>query len=260
MHPIAMFTVTGLLLAGAAPAFAQTTTTPAPVVNSGSMQAPGQMRTDKLIGRNIQNTQNETIGEIKSVMLNQSGSVESVIVGVGGFLGIGEREVALGWNDLNVSADGEKVTTAMTKDQLQSLPEYQYADTNQRGTVFGARSTIPGASSTAMTTTTSPTNATATPTGSVGASKLVGLNVRNAQGETIGEIKEVLISNGGSIQSAIVAVGGFLGVGERNVALAWNQLKFQRDGEQLRAMIGMSKDQLKTLPEYTEQRGAWSMK
>ncbi len=84
--------------------------------------------------------------------------------------------------------------------------------------------------------------------------------MRNAQGETIGEIKEVLISNGGSIQSAIVAVGGFLGVGERNVALAWNQLKFQRDGEQLRAMVSMSKDQLKTLPEYKEQKGAWSMK
>jgi sporulation protein YlmC with PRC-barrel domain len=259
MHPIAMFTVTGLLLAGTAPAFAQTnTTTPAPIVNSGSVQAPGQVRSDKLIGRNIQNTQNETIGEIKSVMLNQSGSVDSVIVGVGGFLGVGEREVALGWKDLNVSDNGEKVTTAMTKDQLKALPEYKYANNSERGTVFGARSTTNG-TSTAATTTRTPAT-TAAPAGYVGASKLVGLNVRNAQGETIGEIKEVLISNGGSIQSAIVAVGGFLGVGERNVALAWNQLKFQRDGEQLRAMVSMSKDQLKTLPEYKEQKGAWSMK
>ena len=254
MHPIAMFTVAGLLLVGTAPAFAQTTT-PAPIVSSGSTQAPGQVRSDKLIGRNIQNAQNETIGEIKSVVLNQSGSVDNVIVGVGGFLGVGEREVALGWKDLNVSDNGEKVTTSMTKDQLKALPEYKYADAKQRGTVFASRSTTSGPSNIAKAPA-----ATAMPAGYVGASKLVGLNVRNAQGETIGEIKEVLINNNGSIQSAIVGVGGFLGVGERNVALAWNQLKLQREGDQLRAMVGMSKDQLKTLPEYKEQKGAWSVK
>lgn len=255
MNRIAIFTATGLLLAGAAAAFAQTTTTPAPIVSSGGTQAPGQVRADKLIGRSIQSAQNETIGEIKSVMLNQSGSVDSVIVGVGGFLGMGEREVALGWKDMKVSDNGEKVTTSMTKDQLKALPEYTYADTKQRGAVFSSRSTTSTPSNTAMAPAT-----TGMPAGYVGASKLVGLNVRNAQGETIGEIKEVLISDNGSIQSTIVAVGGFLGVGERNVALAWNQLKLQRDGDQLRAMVSMSKDQLKSLPEYKEQKGAWLVK
>ncbi len=249
MHPIAMITVAGLLLAGTAPVFAQTTTTtPAPIVNSGSAQAPGQVRADKLIGRSIQNPQDETIGEVKSVVLNQNGTADTVIVGVGGFLGVGEREVALGWKDLKVSDNGEKVTTALTKDQLKALPEYKYADVKQRGTVFSSRSTTSTPSTAAM------------PAGYVGASKLVGLNVRNAQGETIGEIKEVLIAENGSIQSAIVAVGGFLGVGERNVALAWNELKLQRDGDQLRAMVNMSKDQLKALPEYKEQKGAWLVK
>jgi sporulation protein YlmC with PRC-barrel domain len=257
MHPVAMITVTGLLLAGTAPVFAQTTTTtPAPIVNSGSAQAPGQVRADKLIGRSIQNPQDETIGEIKSVVLNQNGTADTVIVGVGGFLGVGEREVALGWKDLKVSDNGEKVTTALTKDQLKALPEYKYADAKQRGTMFSSRGTTNGTA----TATKAPATTTAMPTGYVGASKLVGLNVRNAQGETIGEIKEVLISDNGSIQSAIVAVGGFLGVGERNVALAWNQLKLQRDGDQLRAMVNLSKDQLKALPEYKEQKGAWLVK
>ncbi len=98
---------------------------PAPIVSSGSVQAPGEVRSDKLIGRNIKNTQNETIGEIKSVMLNQGGSVDSVIVGVGGFLGMGEREVALGWKDLNVSDNGEKVTTTMTKGSAQGAAGIQ---------------------------------------------------------------------------------------------------------------------------------------
>jgi hypothetical protein len=256
MKPIALFTVTGLLLASTAPVFAQTKA-PAPVVNSGStMQAPGDVRTDKLIGRNIQNPQDETIGEIKSVMLNQGGSVDSVIVGVGGFLGMGEREVAIGWKDLNVTNNGEKVTTALSKDQLKALPEYKYADVKQRGTVFG----MPAMDKTTATAPHTPSATAAAPAGYVGASKLVGLNVRNAQDESIGEIKDVLIANNGSIQSAIVGVGGFLGVGERNVALAWNQLKLQRDGDQLKAMVTMTKDQLKTLPEYKQQQGAWLVK
>jgi sporulation protein YlmC with PRC-barrel domain len=260
MKPIAMFTLTGVLLASAAPVFAQTTTAPAPVVNSGTtMQSPGDVRTDKLIGRDIQNTQNETIGEIKSVMINQSGTVDSVIVGVGGFLGMGEREVALGWKDLNVTNNGEKVTTALSKDQLKALPEYKYADAKQRGTVFGLPATNTSTAA-ATRTTTAPTATTAAASGYVGASKLVGLNVRNAQDETIGEIKDVLIASNGAIQSAIVGVGGFLGMGERNVALPWSQLKLHRDGDQLKAMVSMNKDQLKTLPEYQQQQGAWTTK
>jgi hypothetical protein len=250
MKPIAVFALTGGLLALAGgPALAQTTP-PAPAAST--MQKPSEVRADKLIGRNVQNQANETIGEIKSVMLSQSGQVDSVIVGVGGFLGVGEREVALGWKDLNVSADGERVTTAMTKDQLKALPEYKYAEASQRGTVFGTRGT----------TTANVPAGTAMPAaaGAVGASKLVGLTVRNEQNETIGEIKEVLVNNNGAVQSAIVGVGGFLGVGERNVALAWNQLKLARDNDQLRAMVSMSKDQLKTLPEYQEQRGVWAPK
>jgi sporulation protein YlmC with PRC-barrel domain len=267
MKPIALFTMTGLLLASTAPVFAQSSTAPAPIVNSGTTtQGPGEIRADKLIGRNIQNPQNETIGEIKSVMLDQSGGkVDTVIVGVGGFLGIGEREVAIGWKDLNISENGEKVTTALTKDQLKAMPEYKYADAKQRGTVFGvpATNTNTAAAPRTTTTTTAPANtatATAPAAGYVGASKLVGLNVRNAQGESIGEIKEVLIGNNGAIQSAIVGVGGFLGVGERNVALAWNQLKLQRDSDQLKAMVNMTKDELKTMPEYQEQKGAWAVK
>jgi sporulation protein YlmC with PRC-barrel domain len=262
MKPIALFTLTGLLLASTAPVFAQSNTAPAPIVNSGSTtQGPGEVRADKLIGRNIQNVQNETIGEIKSVMLDQNGGkVDTVIVGVGGFLGVGEREVAIGWKDLTISNNGEKVTTALTKDQLKAMPEYKYADAKQRGTVFGVPAVNTNTAAAPRTTTTNSTATATAPAGAVGASKLVGLNVRNAQGESIGEIKEVLIGSDGAIQSAIVAVGGFLGMGERNVALAWNQLKLERDGDQLKAMVNMTKDQLKTMPEYKEQKGAWLMK
>jgi hypothetical protein len=99
-------------------------------------QQPGQVTTDKLIGRSIQNAQNETIGEIEAVVLDPDGKVGAVVVGVGGFLGIGQRDVAIQWTALEVGSNGEKVTTALTKDQLKALPEYRYAEEKLRGTVF----------------------------------------------------------------------------------------------------------------------------
>lgn len=142
------------LLAAAPVAMAQTTTTPAPaptapsVTPPGAVKAPmanatdpavvpgGQADAKKLIGRNIKNANNDTVGEIKSVFLDKDGKVQTVIVGVGGFLGMGEREVALAWSDLQVSNNGEQVMVNMTKDQLKGLPEYKYTDPKYRGTVF----------------------------------------------------------------------------------------------------------------------------
>uniref|UniRef100_UPI0013C4D237 PRC-barrel domain-containing protein n=1 Tax=Desertibaculum subflavum TaxID=2268458 RepID=UPI0013C4D237 len=102
---------------------------------AATQQMPSQVEADKLIGRDIQNTQNETIGEIESVLLGSGGKAETVVVGVGGFLGMGEKNVALKWSDLNVSQNGEKVTVAMTKEQLKSLPEFTYRDEKDRGRV-----------------------------------------------------------------------------------------------------------------------------
>lgn len=100
----------------------------------------GQAQAQELIGADVKNAQNETVGEIESVHLDQSGMVSNVIVSVGGFLGLGSRDVALSWNDLQVAEGGESVTTTMTKDQLKSLPEYQYSDSSQRGKVFSGAS------------------------------------------------------------------------------------------------------------------------
>src|SRR5213075_57986 len=83
--------------------------------------APGGADAKKLIGRNIKNAQNETIGEIKSVHLDPNGKV-------GGVLGVGEREVLLGWRDLHIDNNGEIVRVNMTKDQLKAMAPYAYKD------------------------------------------------------------------------------------------------------------------------------------
>lgn len=58
------------------------------------------------------------------------------------------------------------------------------------------------------------------------ASKLVGLSVYNDSNEKLGDINEVLVDNTGKINAVIVGIGGFLGVGEHNIAVNFEKLKW----------------------------------
>lgn len=102
--------------------------------------APAMNRTEagKLIGQSVETTSGERIGEVEAVHIGRDGQVTDVIVGVGGFLGVGERDVALSWRDLQVSNNGSKVVTNLTKSRLETLTPYRYSSPSQRGTVFDA--------------------------------------------------------------------------------------------------------------------------
>ena len=88
--------------------------------------------------------------------------------------------------------------------------------------------------STAMAET--PTTATRTEVNSAGINqafrgqwrlyKMIGLDVYNQNDEKLGDISELLVDPSGKVQTAILGVGGFLGVGERMVAVNFDQLKF----------------------------------
>jgi hypothetical protein len=58
------------------------------------------------------------------------------------------------------------------------------------------------------------------------ASKVIGLYVYNDANERLGSISEVLMDSSGKINKAVIGVGGFLGIGESNIALNFDQLKF----------------------------------
>lgn len=73
---------------------------------------------------------------------------------------------------------------------------------------------------------------------------LVGKDIVNAKGETIGEVEAV---EGSSI---IVGVGGFLGIGQRNVAIDWDQVSLAGTGKDAKLQVNMSEEQLKALPEH----------
>ena len=85
----------------------------------------------------------------------------------------------------------------------------------------------------------------------VSAKALLTESIKNAANETIGDINDVLISGDGKVAAVIVGVGGFLGMGEKNVALPYDQLVFAKDvGDDLVVTTSATKESLETAPEY----------
>jgi sporulation protein YlmC with PRC-barrel domain len=227
-------------------AFAQDSTTTTGTV----MASPSAVDTAKLIGRNIVNTNGDTVGEIDSVVIDQSGKVRYVIVGVGGFLGIGKKDVALAWDELAISENGEKVTTTATKDQLAVLPEHKFPEAVKPGTVYSYDEAVKS-----NPTLGSPEQmAPAAGTVGIKASKLVGATVKNAKGESIGEIHEIVLAGDGAAQGLVIDVGGFLGMNERPVLVKWSDVSIQSDTNgAVVVATNMEKAQLEQLPEYKLQ-------
>jgi sporulation protein YlmC with PRC-barrel domain len=58
------------------------------------------------------------------------------------------------------------------------------------------------------------------------ASKLVGVNIYNSASENIGEVNEIIVDGTGKIDAVVIGVGGFLGIGEKNVALPFGSVKW----------------------------------
>jgi sporulation protein YlmC with PRC-barrel domain len=84
----------------------------------------------KVVGLDIYNSDNKDIGTIKDIALNPNGRASAYIVSVGGFLGVGDRYVAIKPSAVNVTYnDGDKkwhATMNTTADQLKSAPEFKY--------------------------------------------------------------------------------------------------------------------------------------
>src|ERR1019366_8886084 len=78
------------------------------------MQQLGTWRTSKLIGLNVYNSNNEKIGDINELINEASGKLNVVVIGVGGFLGVGERNVGLPWNQVKFLMEPRPASTAST--------------------------------------------------------------------------------------------------------------------------------------------------
>ena len=93
-----------------------------------STQTEDELRTSKIVGSKVYNNANENIGSVEDIVLKPDGSMDEVVLSVGGFLGIGDKYVSVPFSDLKITRDGSslKITTDGTKESLKALPAYGF--------------------------------------------------------------------------------------------------------------------------------------
>lgn len=271
------------------------------------------------------------IGEVNDVILSRDGMVDAVLVDVGGFLGIGERQVAVDMGALRFvsdsATDADDWFLVMTADRaaLEGAPEWaamgdaagmQPAEGAATGAAAGVAAgaaatsaaadasvadpmtddaitegaaddvigTDDAAGATADSTAGDPNaevpaaneavasveEGTAAATAEGGTSMrdgyvaadmtmmtsetLTGAAVYDQNDESIGEISNLVLAADGQVQQVIVDVGGFLGIGEKPVAIDIAQMEIlQADGgTDIRIYVPMTREELEALPAATE--------
>ena len=91
-------------------------------------QSADDMLASSIIGKPAVNSQDEIIGEVNDLVTDRSGKIIAALIGVGGFLGIGEKDVAVRFEDLKLNRDENdnvKVTLNISKETLAEAPDYK---------------------------------------------------------------------------------------------------------------------------------------
>jgi len=258
-------------------------------------------------------TEWDDIGEINDILLDQNGDVKAVILGVGGFLGMGERDVAISMDDINVlQSDGDAndrfLVVSSTKEELEQIPvfernnesEMEQTAENASDTATAAATATTAAASdmandteeaasdtmnsdTQMSDNSSTTmsdsdnsdmatndssdrqmltqpsveregyaNASMEDRQALTAEELEGAYVYSSEDETVGEIGSLIMGDDGQVTQVVINVGGFLGLGEKPVAVTWDELQVMKnaEGNDFRIYIDSSEEALEAQPEY----------
>ncbi|MFT6446354.1 MULTISPECIES: PRC-barrel domain-containing protein [Sulfitobacter] len=270
----------------------------------------------------------DDIGEINDVLLDSEGNVKAVILGIGGFLGMGERDVSVNMDEIRIvteegDSDDRFLVVNTSKEMLEKAPAFERmddeadmeteanmdadadmkADTDMAATDMNAEAEVDtetemeadaealaneaemeaeeAAAETEQAvdeaTTemadganeleqdmerpmlTAPaveregyTNATVEDRNALTAEDLEGSYVYGANDETVGEIGALVMGDNGEVGQVVINVGGFLGIGEKPVAVTWDELQIMKnaEGDDFRIYIDSSKEALKAQPEY----------
>lgn len=93
--------------------------------------ASGARRASTIIGANIINEENRNVGEVHDLMVDTGGGATIAVLSVGGFLGIGERYIAIPLSDLRWNAERDRwMLPGATVDSLKARPAFTYPARN----------------------------------------------------------------------------------------------------------------------------------
>jgi sporulation protein YlmC with PRC-barrel domain len=232
----------------------------------------------------------EAVGDINDVIMGPDGNAEAVVVGVGGFLGIGEKEVAVDFSRISwIDRDNARwLIIDSTKEELEGAPAFDrtaFEPTTEEETVASDNTTDTMATDPAMqegqetaateqqpaategtnqtaqaeneqvdaseTAAIDPNSWTPVTTDQLSADELLGTRVYGANDEDIGEIGDVIVTADGKFEAYVVDVGGFLGMGEKPVALGASELQILKDADgEFHIRTSFTQEQLEAQAAY----------
>ncbi|ESW66082.1 PRC-barrel domain-containing protein [Mesorhizobium sp. C277A] len=258
-----LFATTALATLIATGAFAQSTTTPATTpapaeapatIAPAPQQADGALMTN-IIGESVYNGTGDDaqkIGDVSDVVLDENGQAKSAIIGVGGFLGIGSKNVAFDYGKLQwVERNGDRWLVAeTTKEALTALPDFDRKPYDP----------APAPASTAQNDPQKPVDLNAAPSepavkradGNL-ATNIIGENVYNGTGDdaqNIGDVNDIVLTKDGKAQSLVIGVGGFLGMGEKNVTYDFAKARWAEKNGDRWLVAQTTKEELQAQPDF----------
>ncbi len=219
-----------------------------------AVRADGHLASN-IIGETVYNGTAEdaqNIGKVTDLVLDKDGNVETAVIGVGGFLGLGAKDVTFDFDKMQwAEKDGDRwLIAAVTKEALEAQPAfdstpYKPAPATERAPGVTTTDTVSEAPA-----ATAPVIAPAE--GNL-ASLIIGESVYNGTGDEaqdIGKVNDVVLSPEGKAQSLVIGVGGFLGMGQKNVAFDFDKATWaERDGDRW-LVVEATKESLEALPDF----------
>ena len=203
----------------------------------------------------------DDIGEVNDLIISKDGNVDAVILGIGGFLGMGERDVAIKMDAIRVvhendNPDDRFLVVNATREQLETVPVYERhasmsTDRDMSATMDKDTPMVPTLQRTQVERE-GYAEVSMVDAQSMNADELQGARVYGANDEDLGEVANLVIEDG-KLTHAVIDVGGFLGMGEKPVAVDFEKLQILKDadGDDLRVYMDATEESLKAQPAYS---------
>jgi sporulation protein YlmC with PRC-barrel domain len=269
-----LLATTALIALVATGAHAQSATNPAPaqtpaVQEPAAAPAPraeGSIVTN-IIGESVYNGTGddaENIGKVSDVVFDKDGMAKSVVIGVGGFLGVGAKNVAFDYDKLQwAEKNGDRWLVAQTtKDELTAQPEFDSKPYGPAPAPAASTDATSPAAPAATDTAQKPVDmnaATAEPVkradGNL-ATNIIGETVYNGAGDdaqNIGSVNDIVLTKEGKAQSLVIGVGGFLGLGAKNVAYDFGKAQWAEKKGDRWLVAQTTKEELQAQPDFNRK-------
>lgn len=214
------------------------------------------LRVSELVGMELQTRTGENLAEVEDVIRASAPGQDIELVVQTGGAGADQKLVSIPFDEVQINADGDELYTSRTRESLASAPAIaldQRTGVNPTSPATrnagddDARATQPAAPGAARGAATASTSANERRL-----ADLVGAEVTGADGEEVGEVDDIVISMAGANRlRAVLQVGGIAGVGEKRVAVPFNELTVERSGDGSPMLrVAMDVDSLERLPEF----------